>query len=234
MKGLKFIAVVFLATTVSLNAQTKLDSASYSIGMLIAQSLKGQGIESVNTNDLAKGVADLLAGKAMITTEVAQGHYMKYQAEQSKKKNAGAIEKGKKFLDENKKRKEIVTLPSGLQYEILKAGTGVKPGATDKVKTHYHGTTIDGTVFDSSVQRGEPIEFPVNGVIKGWTEALQLMPTGSKWKLYIPSDLAYGERGAGANIGPYETLVFEVELLNVTPQAAAPEGAHGPGDGHNH
>lgn len=232
MKGLKLIAVLFMAATMSLNAQNKLDSASYSIGVLIAQSLKGGGIETVNSADLAKGLEDALQGKQVIEMQKAQEFYMKYSGEQAKKKHAGTIEKGTKFLNENKKRKEVVTLPSGLQYEILKAGTGAKPGPTDNVKTHYHGTLMDGTVFDSSVNRGEPIEFPVNGVIKGWTEALQLMPTGSKWKLYIPSDLAYGDRGAGGSIGPYETLVFEVELLEVKPASAAP--AHGPGDGHNH
>ncbi len=235
MKGLKLMAALFLAATVGLNAQTKIDSASYSVGVLIAQSLKGGGIETVNAADLAKGVEDALKGTPKIDAQKAQEFYMKYSAEQAKKKHAGNIEKGKKFLDDNKKRAGVVTLPSGLQYEIMKAGTGAKPGAADKVKTHYHGTLLDGKVFDSSVDRGEPIEFPVNGVIKGWTEALQLMPTGSKWKLFIPSDLAYGERGAGGSIGPYETLVFEVELLAVTPADAAPAApAHGPGDGHNH
>jgi FKBP-type peptidyl-prolyl cis-trans isomerase FklB len=235
MKGLKLMVALFLAATVSLNAQTKLDSASYSIGVLIAQSLKSGGIESLNSQDLAKGVEDALKGSPKISMEKAQAFYQSYQAEQSKKKFAVNVEKGKKFLDENKKKKGVTTLPSGLQYEIMTAGTGAKPGPTDKVKTHYHGTLLDGTVFDSSVQRGEPIEFPVNGVIKGWTEALQLMPTGSKWKLFIPSDLAYGERGAGGSIGPFETLVFEVELIAVNPPAAeAPAPAHGPGDGHNH
>ena len=232
MKKLKLIAVLFLAATVSIFAQSKLDSAAYSIGVLIAQSLKSGGIESVNCTDLAKGVEDALKGTQKIDMQKAQDFYTKYSAEQSKKKYAGNMEKGKKFLDENKKRSGVTTLKSGLQYEIMKAGTGPKPGPTDKVKTHYHGTLIDGTVFDSSVQRGEPIEFPVNGVIKGWTEALQLMPTGSKWKLFIPYDLAYGERGAGGSIGPYETLIFEVELLAVNPPAAEP--AHGDGDGHNH
>ena len=122
---------------------------------------------------------------------------------------------GKKFLEENGKRSSVVTLASGLQYEIVAEGNGPKPGPADKVKTHYHGTLINGEVFDSSVERGEPFEFPVNGVIKGWTEALQLMPVGSKWKLYIPYDLAYGERGAGAQIGPFSTLIFEVELIDI-------------------
>jgi len=232
MKKLNLVAILLLIASSVVVAQNKLDSASYAIGVLIAQSLKSSGIETVNAPDLAKGVEDALKGTPKIEMQKAQDFYTKCSAEQSKKKYAGNMEKGKKFLDENKKRSEIITLKSGLQYEILKTGNGPKPGPTDKVKTHYHGTLIDGTVFDSSVQRGEPIEFPVNGVIKGWTEALQLMPTGSKWKLYIPYDLAYGERGAGGSIGPYETLIFEVELLAVNPPSAEP--AHGDGDGHNH
>jgi FKBP-type peptidyl-prolyl cis-trans isomerase FklB len=125
------------------------------------------------------------------------------------------MEDGKKFLADNSKRENVITLPSGLQYEIIKAGEGPKPNLEDKVTTHYHGTLIDGTVFDSSVDRGEPASFPVNGVIKGWTEALQLMPVGSKWKLFVPYDLAYGERGTGPQIGPYTTLIFEVELISI-------------------
>jgi FKBP-type peptidyl-prolyl cis-trans isomerase FklB len=124
-------------------------------------------------------------------------------------------EAGLKFLAENKTKPGVVTLPDGLQYLVLKEGTGPKPTINDKVKTHYHGTLIDGTVFDSSVDRGQPISFPVGGVIKGWTEALQLMPVGSKWRLFIPSELAYGDRGAGPKIGPGAALVFEVELLAI-------------------
>ena len=122
---------------------------------------------------------------------------------------------GKDFFAENSKRKDVVTLASGLQYEIITEGNGPKPGPTDKVKTHYHGTLLNGTVFDSSVERGTPLSFPVNRVIKGWTEALQLMRVGSKWKLYIPSHLAYGERGAGAKIKPNAALIFEVELIEI-------------------
>jgi len=124
-------------------------------------------------------------------------------------------QQGLKFLSENGKRKEVVTLPSGLQYEVIKEGNGANPGATDRVKCHYHGTLIDGTVFDSSVQRGEPAVFPVDGVIKGWVEALQLMQEGSKWRLFVPSELAYGSQGAGGVIGPDATLIFEVELLKI-------------------
>ena len=125
------------------------------------------------------------------------------------------IQEGEDFLKNNAKNPSVTTLRSGLQYEIITAGNGPKPTLSDKVETHYHGTLLDGTVFDSSVDRGTPISFPVNGVIKGWTEALQLMPVGSKWKLYIPYYLAYGERGAGASIGPYSTLIFEVELISI-------------------
>jgi FKBP-type peptidyl-prolyl cis-trans isomerase FklB len=127
----------------------------------------------------------------------------------------GNIDAGNKFLAENAERDGVVTLDSGLQYEVLKAGDGEKPTADSTVRTHYHGTLMNGEVFDSSYDRGQPAEFPVNGVIKGWTEALQLMPVGSKWKLFVPSELAYGEQGAGGSIGPYETLVFDVELLNI-------------------
>ena len=125
------------------------------------------------------------------------------------------IDEGRKFLEENSKKEGVITLASGLQYEVITNGSGDKPKLEDNVTTHYHGTLIDGTVFDSSVDRGEPASFPVGGVIKGWTEALQLMSVGSKWKLYVPYDLAYGERGAGPQIGPYSTLIFEVELLSI-------------------
>ena len=137
------------------------------------------------------------------------------QEKSTPKKEKSELQSGKDFFAENSKRKDVVTLASGLQYEIITEGNGPKPGPTDKVKTHYHGTLLNGTVFDSSVERGTPLSFPVNRVIKGWTEALQLMPVGSKWKLYIPSHLAYGERGAGAKIKPNAALIFEVELIDI-------------------
>ena len=139
----------------------------------------------------------------------------KYFEELESKMSAVAIEQGQAFLEENKKGPGVVVLPSGLQYEIIKEGTGKKPKATDQVRCHYEGTLIDGTLFDSSIQRGEPAVFGVNQVIPGWVEALQLMPEGSKWKLYIPSELGYGARGAGEMIPPHSTLIFEVELLEV-------------------
>ena len=138
-----------------------------------------------------------------------------YHGELEAKMGAVAIEQGQAFLEENKKGPGVVVLPSGLQYEIIKEGTGKKPKATDQVRCHYEGTLIDGTLFDSSIQRGEPAVFGVNQVIPGWVEALQLMPEGSKWKLYIPSELGYGARGAGEMIPPHSTLIFEVELLEV-------------------
>jgi FKBP-type peptidyl-prolyl cis-trans isomerase FklB len=142
---------------------------------------------------------------------IIQNYFAKKQSAMSEEK----IDEGRIFLEENKKKEGVTTLESGLQYTVITKGTGPKPKLEDNVTTHYHGTLIDGTVFDSSVDRGEPASFPVGGVIKGWTEALQLMNVGSKWKLFVPYDLAYGERGAGQQIGPYSTLIFEVELLSI-------------------
>lgn len=205
-------------TTVKQPSQTttKMDSLSYSLGVLVAQNLKQQGLDQVDATSLAKGLEDVLKGDSLkIDVNTANQNVQNYmQAAQSKKfeKNIG---EGKKFLDENAKRAGVTTLPSGLQYEVLTAGTGPKPTADQQVTVHYHGTLLDGTVFDSSVERGEPASFGVTQVIQGWVEALQLMPTGSKWKLYIPYNLAYGERAAGGAIGPYSTLIFEVELLKI-------------------
>ena len=196
--------------------KTELDSVSYGIGVNIGKSLADQGMESLNTDAIAQAMSDVLGGSELkMNEEECMQIVTEYMKTAETRKSAGVIEAGKKFLEENGKRSSVVTLNSGLQYEIMTEGTGPKPLATDKVKTHYHGTLLNGDVFDSSVDRGEPISFPVNGVIKGWTEALQLMPVGSKWKLFIPSDLAYGERGAGAQIGPFSTLVFEVELIDI-------------------
>lgn len=195
---------------------TTVDSVSYGIGATIGRNLKKDGLDSIDVDLLAKGMRDALEGKeSLITAEAAQTIIQNYvQGIQAKKQEANVAE-GKKFLEENGKKPGIITLPSGLQYQVIKEGTGPKPGPTDEVTTHYHGTLISGKVFDSSVDRGEPVSFAVNGVIPGWTEALQLMPVGSKWKLFIPSNLAYGERGAGGDIGPNETLIFEVELISI-------------------
>lgn len=202
--------------TTEMKLETKLDSVSYGLGINIAENLKNQGLDSLNVEALAKGMVDYLSnGDLLISKEAVMPLLNEYMQGMQEAKMKSVIDEGKNFLAENGKREGVITLPSGLQYEVLQAGNGATPTSTDKVTTHYTGTLIDGTVFDSSVQRGQPATFPVNGVIKGWTEALQLMKEGAKWKLFIPYDLAYGERGAGANIGPYSTLIFEIELIKV-------------------
>lgn len=189
---------------------------SYAIGMNIAASLKQSGITEIDAQAVAEALEAVVSGKPTEMTQREAGDTLqKYFTELQQKVAQKNMEDGAAFLAANGERKEVVTLPSGLQYEILKTGDGAKPKATDKVKCHYHGTLIDGTVFDSSVNRGEPAVFPVNGVIQGWVEALQLMPIGSKWRLYIPHNLAYGARGAGESIAPYSTLIFDVELLSI-------------------
>jgi FKBP-type peptidyl-prolyl cis-trans isomerase FklB len=196
--------------------KTRIDSVSYGIGVSIAENLKAQGLENVNTAVLAKAIQETLKNQPQILSkEQIDMSISNYLQQLKAEKTAKNREAGLKFLAENKTKPGVVTLPDGLQYQILKEGNGPKPTANDKVKTHYHGTLIDGTVFDSSVDRGQPISFPVNGVIKGWTEALQLMPVGSKWRLFIPSKLAYGDRGAGPKIGPGAALIFDVELLAI-------------------
>jgi FKBP-type peptidyl-prolyl cis-trans isomerase FklB len=207
------LAMVSLNTLQAQNPP-KMDSVSYSFGILIAQNLKNQGIESLDVKSLAAGLQDGLS-KTDIDPAKANQIVQKHMQALESKKYQGNLEEGKKFLEENSKRPGVVTLPSGLQYEILTPGNGPIPKSNDKVRVHYTGSLINGKVFDSSVQRGEPAVFGVTQVIKGWVEALQLMPVGAKWKLAIPYDLAYGERGAGREIGPYATLIFEVELLAI-------------------
>lgn len=193
-----------------------MDKFSYGLGMGIGQNLLSMGVEGMNIEDFVKGVSDILAGNkpALSHTEAQQvvtEHFKKLaEAEYEAVKKAG-----EEFLAANAKKEGVVVLPSGLQYEVITEGTGKKPGAADKVECHYEGTLIDGTVFDSSIKRGETATFGVNQVIKGWVEALQLMQEGAKWRLFIPYNLAYGERGAGEMIPPYSTLVFEVELIKV-------------------
>jgi len=215
------MGLVFLS---SCNAQNKKDvkltssedSVSYAIGMDIAENIKNQGFDKLNIEIMSKAMSDIYEGKATsIEKEKSQNLIQTYFMSLMAKKGEEKTKKAKEFLDNNKKREGVTTLPSGLQYEVIKKGTGESPKLTDEVTTHYTGTLLDGKVFDSSVQRGEPATFPVNGVIPGWTEALQLMKVGDKWKLYIPSELAYGERGAGQVIGPNETLIFEIELLSI-------------------
>ena len=193
-----------------------MDKFSYAIGLGIAQNLLSMGAKDIVVDDFAQAIKDVFGGKeTAITHQEAREIVNKYFEELQEKMSAEAIEQGKAFLDENAKKEGIVTLPSGLQYEILEEGEGGKATAEDKVSCHYEGKLIDGTVFDSSYKRGEPATFGVNQVIPGWVEALQLMPAGSKWRLYIPSDLAYGAQGAGELIPPHSTLVFDVELLDV-------------------
>ena len=193
-----------------------MDKFSYAIGLGIGQNLSSMGIQGLAVDDFAQAIRDVLEGnQTAISLNEAREIVNKYFEELEAKMSAVAIEQGKAFLEENKKRPGIVTLPSGLQYEVINEGTGKKPKATEQVRCHYEGTLVDGTLFDSSIQRGEPAVFGVNQVIPGWVEALQLMSEGAKWKLYIPSDLGYGARGAGEMIPPHSTLVFEVELLEV-------------------
>jgi FKBP-type peptidyl-prolyl cis-trans isomerase FklB len=200
---------------------------SYGIGMSLGTDFKAQGIE-IDPEVMVQAIKDVTSGgKTLMTEEEVRKVITDFQKELAAKQEAKAKEGGIKnqkdgeaFLVENSKKEGVVTLPSGLQYKVVKKGTGKKPGPTDGVTVHYKGTLIDGTEFDSSYKRGEPVSFPVGGVIPGWTEALQLMEEGSKWQLFIPAKLAYGERGAGAQIGPNSTLIFEVELLKVEPPKA--------------
>lgn len=194
----------------------ELDKVSYSLGLSIASNLISSGVTTINTEAFIDGLNTVFSGKMPEimpdeANNILQDYFDKLQ--QAKGKEAKA--EGEKFLAENKKKEGVVALPSGLQYKILTAGDGPKPKASDTVKCHYEGRLINGTVFDSSIRRNEPAEFPVSGVIAGWVEALQLMPVGSKWQLYIPSELAYGAHGAGQSIGPNETLIFDVELLAI-------------------
>jgi FKBP-type peptidyl-prolyl cis-trans isomerase FklB len=202
--------------TASVELKTELDSVSYCLGQYIAKSEKSQGMKEINAEALAMAFNDVFKGSdTRITDEESQRILNNFFKNLQASKYEDQIKKGKDFLEENKKKDGVVVLPSGLQYKILKEGKGPKPSPNDKVKVHYTGKTIDGKVFDSSVDRGEPITFGVSEVIPGWTEALQLMPVGSKWELYIPSDLAYGARGSSPVIEPYATLIFEVELLSI-------------------
>lgn len=195
-----------------------MDKISYSLGMGIGQNLLGMGATDVCIEDFAKGVEDILQSKKpAIDHKEAQIIVSQYIDELDKKMTAARKKANKDFLDANKQRKEVVTLPSGLQYEVLNEGkaNGAHPKATDKVECHYEGRLLDGTVFDSSIQRGQPAVFGVNQVIQGWVEALQLMPEGAKWRLFIPDNMAYGEHGAGNSIPPYSALIFDVELLHI-------------------
>ena len=193
-----------------------MDKVSYALGLSIGNNFQNSGINDLQIEDFVKGLKDILGGQTPEISydeakQVINDYFMKLQKEKFEiNKKAG-----EEFLNINKGKAGVVTLPSGLQYQVLQKGEGPKPTASDKVKCHYHGTLINGTVFDSSVQRGEPAVLGVSQVIPGWVEALQLMPVGSKWRLFIPSDLAYGEHGAGEAIEPNSALVFDVELLDI-------------------
>lgn len=225
---LKKLAVVALGATTIVacneggnsaggNAELKssTDSLSYSLGISVGSGIVDQELKEVDVNILAQAINDIVGEKEKISREEANQIIGKFMEKRRADKAAEAAAASSSFLEENAKNPDVVTTASGLQYIVIQEGEGEKPSATDQVKVHYHGTLVNGNVFDSSVDRGEPVTFPVNGVIPGWVEALQLMSPGAKYKLFIPSDLAYGERGAGQMIGPGETLIFEVELLEV-------------------
>lgn len=200
-----------------------MDKLSYALGMGIGTQLCQLGAQDINLDDFMTAVKDMLEGKeARVSQQDAQKLVNEFfqkqeQREIERRREAGKGAKlaGEKYLAENRKNPKVIETPSGLQYEVLVQGDGKQPKATDTVKVHYEGFLTDGTVFDSSIQRGEPIEFPLNGVIAGWTEGLQLMAEGSKYRLYIPYQLAYGEQGAGASIPPFSALIFDVELIEV-------------------
>ena len=192
------------------------DKVSYSLGLSIASNLISSGVKTLNAEAFNDNLATVFEGRMPeINPDEANKILQNFFEGLQKEQGNAAKEAGNKFLEENKKQEGVITLPSGLQYKILKNGNGPKPKASDTVKCHYEGRLINGAIFDSSIRRGEPAEFPVSGVIAGWVEALQLMNTGSKWQLYIPSELAYGSHGAGQSIGPNETLIFDVELLDI-------------------
>jgi FKBP-type peptidyl-prolyl cis-trans isomerase len=201
---------------------TPTDTASYALGVNMASNVKNMGMDEINLQAFAKAFQDVYANEKLQITEAESNPILQtYFTSLMEKKAATSLEEGKKWLDENGKKSGVKTTASGLQYEVMNEGTGPKPTAESTVKVHYHGTGIDGKVFDSSVDRGEPVEFPLNGVIKGWTEGVQLMSVGSKYKFYIPGELAYGPRPPqGSGIAPNATLIFEVQLLEILPSAA--------------
>ncbi len=193
-----------------------MEKISYALGLNVAANLVQSGIKDLNIENFSRGLKNMLEGQDLeMSNEEASALLQSYFQELQAKQHEGAIQEGQEFLAQNAKKDGVVELPSGLQYTVLKEGNGPVPKESDSVKCHYHGTLINGQVFDSSVERNDPAVFPVNGVIKGWVEALQLMPVGSKWKLFVPSNLAYGAQGAGQAIGPHTTLIFEVELLGI-------------------
>lgn len=200
---------------IAAQSPNQMDTTSYSLGIVLSQNLKSQGFDSIDASSLARGFEEGLAGTAEVSTEQANQYIQQHLQKRAESAGAEARQEGEKFLEENAKRPEVKTTESGLQYEVLQEGSGASPSATETVKVHYHGTLTDGTVFDSSVERGQPIEFPLNRVIAGWTEGLQLMQEGAKYRFYIPYDLAYGPQGSPPTIPPYAALIFDVELFEV-------------------
>ena len=200
-----------------------MDKLSYALGLGIGRQLSQMGADDLNVADFAQAVKDMIDGKepqvpAAEAQQIVEDFFQKQEERQraeAAEKYKGAKSEGEKYLSENAKKEGVTTLPSGLQYQVLKEGNGKSPKATDKVVCHYEGMLVDGTMFDSSIQRGEPATFPLNGVIAGWTEGLQLMKEGAKYRFFIPYQLGYGERGAGASIPPFAALVFDVELIEV-------------------
>ena len=200
-----------------------MDKLSYALGLGIGRQLSQMGANDLNASDFAQAVKDMIDGKepqvpAAEAQQIVEDFFQKQEEKQraeAAEKYKGAKSEGEKYLSENAKKEGVTTLPSGLQYQVLKEGNGKSPKATDKVVCHYEGMLVDGTMFDSSIQRGEPATFPLNGVIAGWTEGLQLMKEGAKYRFFIPYQLGYGERGAGASIPPFAALVFDVELIEV-------------------
>lgn len=227
MRFTKIVLMVtaFAALTLNLHAQdgdvkleSQIDSIAYALGAQLNQ-IFGEDMEDVNMQFMKQGALDAAEGKNALAGANMQALMQNYTAKKAEKKKTQADE----WMAKNGQKEGITTTESGLQYEIIKKGTGASPSATDKVKVHYHGTLTNGSVFDSSVDRGEPIEFPLNGVIKGWTEGLQLMKTGAKYRFYIPPELGYGANGSGPTIGPYEVLIFDVELLDVVDEGGSAE-----------
>jgi FKBP-type peptidyl-prolyl cis-trans isomerase len=212
----KTVAKTKSPPTKSAASMTSTDSLSYSIGVQVAEYYKTQGVEKLNTEYVAKAFSDVLNNKTLIISEDECNMNIQQKLQQFMTQKISAVkEAGVKFLEENKKRPGVITLPDGLQYEIITKGTGPVPKVTDTIQANYKGTLINGEEFDNSYKRGEPLTIPVSGVIRGWTEALEMMPVGSKWKLFIPSDLGYGDRGAGSAIPGGSALIFEIELLNI-------------------
>lgn len=224
-KVFSILSILCLSALIACNGQkgkssselkSQADSVAYAIGASIGGNMSKDGLDSLNLDILKRGLSDALHGDSILIDQMqSQMVIQSYIQGKQKVKSDAMLAEGKKFLEENKKKPGVVELPDGLQYTVIKEGTGVMPAATDTVIVHYHGTLIDGTVFDSSVDKGKPIEWPVGKFIQGWTEALQMMKVGSKWRLFVPPALGYGERGSGPKVPGNATLIFDMELLGV-------------------